>query len=164
MIKANRKAVVWAMALAALTVPGAAGAAKGLGPYYSIQYESLGIIDDFVSSTGKLRIMTEEIQTVNCAGCDTQYLAPGAVIHVKNLTKKPLCFAIVFKPTRPDGRREQWGSGTAYYLKGGKTAKQVAGLFYINGGDLTQTNLQGEILNYTWEPNANKTCPKVKLG
>ena len=152
------------MALAALAVPGAAGADKGLGPAYDTKYRSLGIFETFGTPNGAVTVTVEEIETIDCSGCDTQYFGPGIVFHLTNNTKRPVCTALVFNARKPDGRREKWGSGTAIYLKGGKTAKKVAGHYYINAGDIGQVSVGYSSKAYVWEPNPDKTCPKVNLG
>lgn len=155
------RTTAFASAIIAALAVSPALAEKGLGPYYDTKYESWGITNTHPSRDGSVVVEAEEIRTINCNGCDTQWLAPGVVFHMRNMSKKPICAAFTFGTTSTGRRPTEWGSGAAYYLKGGKQAKKFAGLFYISGGGSGTRDIGYSYKIVTWAPGANKSCDRT---
>lgn len=135
-----------------------AGAAKGIGPYYSMKYNSLGTSESMRSRDGKVVLYLEEIETINCGGCDTVLFAPGRLLHLKNITREPICAKLEFTPVSRAYGLEKFGSGTILYLKGGKMAKQVGGLFYVNSGQSGSADVSMDVSLRTWQPIGKNQC------
>ena len=159
-----RAHIALAGAITLALLPTSAGADKGLGELYNTEYRRLGVIDTYNVPSGVVSVIVQEIETINCKGCDTTWFGPGLIFHMRNNTKKPVCAAFVFTPDGSDYRRHKWGSGVPYYIKGGKTLSKIGGLFFISSGDLGTVKLGHSTKTYVWEPNPDKTCPKVNFG
>lgn len=157
MKRKSRLTAATAAALALSTTWAPVSADKGLGPLYNMKYNSRGISKTVLSSDGKIAMSIEEIDTVNCGGCDQAWLAPGRIFHLRNMTKQPLCVVMQF--TRNDSRADYWGSGETHYLKGGQTFKKAGGIYDFSDGDSSvhvDTGFSWSIR--TWTPLAKNEC------
>lgn len=149
-----RMAVLVAFACAA--VPASAG--KGLGPYYAIKYLSHGTAEAGRSTDGRVALLEESIETINCGGCSTVLYAPGNVFHLRNLTREPICARFDFTKATDRYGVEHFGSGSVHYLKAGQTAAKVGGVFAVNGGETGSVNVGYDGSLHTWQPIGKKTC------
>lgn len=153
------KLFAWVGAVLALILAGTpAYAGKGLGPLYNTRYESSGVVDTHASADGRVAVVVENIETVNCGGCDTVWYGPGTIFHLRNLSQAPVCASFAFTKLSDDYSIDQWGSGDAYYLKRGKQVSKVGGLYVISTGGTGSVDLNYTYTIRTWEPLANKTC------
>ena len=153
MIKSLR---ILALVLTALVIGSPASAGKGLGPYYNMKYEDGGIIAADLSADGSVELTTQSISTINCGGCAEVWYGPGKIFHLRNTGKQPICAAFHFDPE--DRGLDNWGSGTAYYLKGRQQLKKVGGFFSVATGGTEQVNLSMTGRIETWEPVGKKKC------
>lgn len=142
-------------------IVGAATAAwggKGLGPYYNMKYQSYGTFEALRTTDGQVQVLGEEIETINCGGCDTVLYAPGILFHIKNLGKAPVCVEFKFTPSAKSRGPERFGSGTIVHLKKGKTASKIGGLFYVNGGETGTVDTGYDMTVRHWAPIEKGKC------
>lgn len=148
------------VALAATALSMAASpvlAGTGLGPLYGMKYESRGISQTVISDDGRVAMSIEEIETINCSGCDTVWYAPGRIFHLRNVTKEPLCVVLNF--TRDDTRAEHWGSGEVHYIKAGKTLAKAGGVYdFSDGNDSVAVDTGFSFSIETWKPRSKNDC------
>ena len=116
-----------AIAGAALACAGpAAAATKGIGEYYNQKYESYGSSERMRSTDGRVAVIEESIETINCSGCDTVWYGPGVLLHLQNVGDRPVCAQLDFtRADEDDYSIDEFGSGSVHYIKPGKTAAQV---------------------------------------
>jgi hypothetical protein len=158
-MKQGIKAAGAAAAVAALVLAAPVLADKGLGDLYNLKYEAYGISDTHVSDNGSVAVDVQDIATINCGGCDTQWLGAGLIFHARNLTKEPVCAAFVFdRIDKQDYQLNYWGTGNIYYLKSRKSASKIGGLYTVNGGDERNVNLSYSWSIHTWTPIAKNKC------
>ena len=153
-----KKFACYLMSVACL-LSGPAIAGQGLGDAYATKYESLGIIDRMSSQYDEVVIDVEDIETINCGGCDYVWYGPGSIFHMRNVTRQPICASLDFTPV--DDRSwfvHRWGSGVAHYLKPGQTLKKIGGLYTISTGETGSVDLGYSWEIRTWEPVAKNDC------
>lgn len=135
-----------------------ASAGKGLGELYNLKYESAGISQRNLSPDARVELSVEDINTINCGGCEITWMGPGVVFHLRNLTKKPVCARWNFTRSNPNWEINHFGSGSIHLIKGGKTAAKVGGVYHVSSGDERTMDIgfQGSLV--TWDPIAKNDC------
>lgn len=147
---------VAALALVCAGTPAIAG--KGIGPYYSMKYQSHGSSESGRSEDGQVALLEESIESINCGGCDTVWYGPGRLFHLRNLGRAPICARWDFKPAGTGYDLEKFGNGSIHYLKPGKTAAQVGGLFYVSTGQTGSADVGYSGQLRTWAPLGKNSC------
>jgi len=144
---------------AAMLFASPALADKGLGQYYNQKYEAHGISATHVSDDGAVAVDAQDIETVNCGGCDTVWYGPGIIFHFRNTSKNPICAAFVFdRQDTNDYEIDTWGSGAIYYLKGRQSVPKIGGLYMLSTGGSRSVNLGYNYSIHTWDPIGKKNC------
>jgi hypothetical protein len=156
--------IVAALFACILLVPTSALAQKrlGAGPYFNTKYRlvSAGIASK-TTSDGNATVSMDSIETINCSGCDVVSYYPGIVFNVRNNTKKPLCFALNFKPKEGDfGSVTYWGAGQIFLLRPRQTVEKFAGITTDFGANRVNLGYEDGMI-HAWQPIDKKNCGAI---
>jgi len=155
----SMRLVTGALAVLALACGGTAFAAKkGIGPLYNMKYESYGSSESGRSSDGQVTLLEESIDTINCGGCNTVWYGPGRLFHLQNTGRTAICARWDFTPSSRSYDLDQFGTGSVHYLKPGKTAAQVGGLYYVSTGQTGSADVGYSGQLRTWSPLGKNSC------